>query len=103
LQYIGPFESDSHPQTPVGVSQKGSYLGLHSTELNPKAENKVYENSDAHLKCSYKQVHKNTAIGDSIILVDEKGQPVRVSLIRDFIASATNIEVQIPSGTNSGG
>jgi hypothetical protein len=102
LQYIGPPGNDSHSQTSIGVSQKGSHLKLHSTELNPKAENKVHKNSDAHLRCSHEQAHKNTAIGDGIILVDEKGQPVGVSLIRDFTAPATNIEMQIPSGTSSG-
>jgi hypothetical protein len=103
LQYIGPPGNDSHPQTSVEVSQKGSHSGLHSTKLNPEAENRVHENSDAHLKCSHKQAYKNTAIADGIILVDEKGQPMGVNLIRDFTAPATNIEVQIPSGTNSDG
>jgi hypothetical protein len=84
LQYIGPFGNDSHPQTSVGVSQKGSHSGLHSTESNPEAENGVHENSDAHLGCSHEQAHENTAIGDGTILVDEEGQP-------------------IPSGTSSGG
>jgi hypothetical protein len=103
LQYIGLFGSDSHPQIPVKISQKGSHSGSYSTELNPKAENGVYKNSDAYLGCSHKQAYENTAIGDGTILVDEKGQPVGVNLIKDFTASATNIEVQIPSGTSSGG
>jgi hypothetical protein len=103
LQYIGLFGSDSHPQTFVGVSQKGSHSGLHSTKSNPKTENGVHENSDAHLRCSYKQAYENTAIGDGTILVDEEDQPVGVSLTRDFTAPAINIEVQIPSGTSSGG
>jgi hypothetical protein len=103
LQYIGPSGSDSHPQISVKVSQKGSHSGLYSTESNPEAENGVHENFDADLGYLYKQVHKNTAIGDGTILVDKKGQPVGVSLIRDFTALATNIEVQIPSGTSSGG
>jgi hypothetical protein len=102
LQYIGPFKNNSHPQTPVKVSQKGSHSGSHLTELNPKAENEIHENFDAHLRCSHKQAHKNTAIGNGIILVDEKGQPMGVSLIRNFTAPATNIEIQIPSGTSSG-
>jgi hypothetical protein len=103
LQYIGLSGSNSHSQTSIGVSQKGSHSRSYSTESNLKAENEVYENSDAHLECSHKQAHENTAIGDSIILVDEKGQPVGVSLTKDFTAPATNIEVQIPSGTSSGG
>jgi hypothetical protein len=103
LQYIGPFGNDSHPQIPVKVSQKGSHSGLHSTKSNPKAENEVYKNSDAHLRCSHKQAHKNTAIGNGTILVNEKGQPVGVSLIKNFTAPATNIEVQIPSETSSDG
>jgi hypothetical protein len=103
LQYIGPFGNDSHPQTSVGISQKGSHSGSYSTESNPKAENEVHKNSDAHLGYSHKQAHKNTAIGDGIILVDEEGQPVGVSLIRDFTVLATNIKVQIPSGTSSDG
>jgi hypothetical protein len=102
LQYIGPSGSDSHPQTPVEISQKGSHSGSYSKELNPKAENRVYKNFDAHLKCSHKQAHKNTAIGNGTILVNKKGQPVEVNLISNFIASATNIEVHIPSGTSSG-
>jgi hypothetical protein len=103
LQYIGPFGSDSHSQIFVGISQKGSYLGSYLTKSNPKAKNGVHENSDVYLKYSYKQVYENTAIENGIILVDKEGQPVGVSLIRDFIAPATNIEVQIPSGTSSGG
>jgi hypothetical protein len=103
LQYIGPFGSDSHPQISVGVLQKGSHSGSHSTELNPEVENGVYKNFNAHLRCLHEQVHKNTAIADGIILVDKKGQPVGVNLIRDFIAPATNIEVQIPPGTSSDG
>jgi hypothetical protein len=102
LQYIGLLGNDSHSQIPVGISQKGSHLGSHSKELNPKAENGVHKNFNAHLRCSYKQVYKNTAIGNGIILVNEKGQPVGVSLINNFIAPATNIEVHIPSGTRSG-
>jgi hypothetical protein len=103
LQYIGPPGSDSHPQTPEEVLQKSSYSRSYSTESNPKAENRIHENSDAHLRYSHEQAYKNTAIGNSIILVNKKGQPVGVSLIRNFTAPATNIEVQIPSGTNSGG
>jgi hypothetical protein len=103
LQYIGLFGNDSHPQIPIGVSQKSSHSRSYSTKSNPKAENGVHKNSDAHLGCSYKQAYKNTAIGDGTILIDEKGQLVGVSLIRDFTAPATNIEVQIPSGTSSGG
>jgi hypothetical protein len=102
LQYIGPPGNDSHPQTPVKVSQKGSHSGSHSKKSNPKAENEVHKNFDAHLKCSYKQAYENTAIGDGTILVDKKGQPVEVNLTNDFIAPATNIEVHIPSGTSSG-
>jgi hypothetical protein len=102
LQYIGLFGNDSHPQTPVGISQKSSHLGSHSKESNFKAENEVHENFDAHLEYSYKQAYKNTAIGDGTILVNEKGQPVGVNLISDFTASATNIEMHIPSGTSSG-
>jgi hypothetical protein len=102
LQYIGPFGNDSHPQTPVKVLQKGSHSRLHLKELNPKAENGVHKNFDAHLECSHKQAYKNTAIRNGTILVNKKGQPVGVSLISDFIASATNIEVHIPSGTSSG-
>jgi hypothetical protein len=103
LQYIGPSGSNSHPQTPVGVLQKGSHSGSYSTESNLKAENGIHENSDAYLRYSHKQAYKNTAIEDGIILVNKKGQPVGVSLIRDFTAPATNIEVQIPSGTSFGG
>jgi hypothetical protein len=103
LQYIGLSGNDSHPQTFIGVSQKGSHSGLYSTESNPKAENEVRENSDAHLGCSYKQAHKNTAIGNGTILVDEKGQPMGVSLTKNFTTPATNIEMQIPFGTSSGG
>jgi hypothetical protein len=102
LQYIRPFENDSHSQTPIEVSQKGSHLGSHSKELNPKAENEVYKNFDAHLKCSHKQAHKNTAIENSTILVNKKGQSMGVNLTNDFIAPATNIEVHIPFGTSSG-
>jgi hypothetical protein len=102
LQYIGLFGNDSHPQIPVGVSQKSSHLGLYSTELNPEAENGVHKNSDAHLRYSYEQAYENIAIGDGTILVNEKGQSMGVSLIRNFTAPATNIEVQIPSGTSSG-
>jgi hypothetical protein len=102
LQYIGPFGNDSHSQTSVGVLQKGSHSGLYSKELNPKAKNRVYKNFNAHLRCLYKQAHKNTVIGNGTILVDKKGQPVRVSLINDFTASAINIEMHIPSGTSSG-
>jgi hypothetical protein len=102
LQYIGPFGSDSHSQIFVGVSQKGSHSGSYSKESNPEAENEVYENFNAHLECSHEQAHKNTAIGDGTILVNEKGQPVGVNLISDFIALVTNIEVHIPSGTSSG-
>jgi hypothetical protein len=103
LQYIGPSGNDSHSQISVRISQKGSHLGLYSTESNPKAENEIHKNSDAHLGCSHKQAHKNTAIADGTILVNKKGQPVGVNLTRDFTASATNIEVQIPSGTSFGG
>jgi hypothetical protein len=102
LQYIGPSGSDSHPQTPVKVLQKGSHLGSHSKKSNLKAENGIYENFDAYLRCSYKQAHENIAIGNGTILVNEKSQPVGVNLINDFIASAINIEVHIPSGTSSG-
>jgi hypothetical protein len=101
LQYIGPPGSDSHSQTSVEVLQKGSYSGLYSKELNPEAENGIHKNFDAHLRCLHKQAHKNTAIGDGTILVDEKGQPVGVNLTSDFTAPATNIEVHIPSGTSS--
>jgi hypothetical protein len=102
LQYIGPFGNDSHPQTSIKISQKGSHSRLHSTESNPEAENGIHENSEAYLRCSHEQAHENTAIGDGTILVDKKGQPVGVSLIKDFIAPVTNIEMQIPSGTSSG-
>jgi hypothetical protein len=102
LQYIGPFGSDSHSQIFIRVSQKGSHLGLYLKESNPEAENGVYENFDAHLRCSYKQAYENTAIGDGTILVNEEGQPVGVNLINDFTILATNIEVHIPSGTSSG-
>jgi hypothetical protein len=102
LQYIGPFRSDSHPQIPVGVLQKGSHSGLYSKKSNPEAENGVYKNFNAYLRCLYKQIYKNAAIKNGITLVNKKGQPMKVSLISDFIASATNIEVHIPSGTNSG-
>jgi hypothetical protein len=103
LQYIGPPGSNSHPQTFVEISQKSSHSGSYSTKSNPKAENEVHKNSDAHLRCSHKQAYKNTAIADGTILVNEKGQPVGVSLTRNFTASATNIKVQIPSGTSSNG
>jgi hypothetical protein len=103
LQYIGPPGNDSHPQTPVGISQKGSHSGLYSTKSNPEAENGVHKNFDAHLRYLYKQAYKNTAIGNGTILINKKGQPVGVSLIRNFTASAINIEVQIPFGTSSGG
>jgi hypothetical protein len=102
LQYIGPSGNDSHPQTFVKVSQKGSHSGSYSKESNFEAENGVHKNFDAHLRCSHKQAYKNTAIGNGTILVDEKGQPVGVNLTNDFIAPATNIEVYIPSGTSSG-
>jgi hypothetical protein len=102
LQYIGPFGNDSHPQTFVKISQKGSHSGLYSKESNPKTENGVYKNFDAHLRCSHKQAYENIAIGDGTILVNKKGQPVEVSLINDFTALATNIEVYIPSETSSG-
>jgi hypothetical protein len=102
LQYIGPFGNNSHPQTLIKVSQKSSHLGSYLKESNPEAENEVHENFDAYLKCSHKQAHKNTAIGNGTILINEEGQPVGVSLINDFIAPATNIEVHIPSGTSSG-
>jgi hypothetical protein len=103
LQYIGPPGNDSHPQTFIKVSQKGSHLRLYSTELNPEIENGIYENSNAHLRYSYEQAHKNTIIGNSTILVNKKGQLVGVSLTKNFTAPATNIEVQIPSGTSFGG
>jgi hypothetical protein len=102
LQYIGPSGSDSHSQIPVKVSHKGSHSGSHSKKSNPKAENGVYKNFDAHLRCSHKQAYKNTAIEDGTILVNEKGQLVGVSLTSDFTALATNIEMHIPSGTSSG-
>jgi hypothetical protein len=102
LQYIRPFENDSHSQTSIGVLQKGSHLGLHSKALNPKAENRVHKNFDAHLGCSHEQAYENTAIKDGTILVNKEGQPVKISLISDFTASATNIEVHISSGTSSG-
>jgi hypothetical protein len=103
LQYIGPPGNDLHPQTIIEVSQKGSHSRLYSTKSNPEVENGVYENFDAYLKCSYKQIYKNTAIEDGTILVNKKGQPVGVSLIKNFIASAINIEMQIPSGTSFNG
>jgi hypothetical protein len=102
LQYIGPFRNNSHPQTSVKVSQKGSHLRSHSKELNPEAENGVYENFDAYLGCSHEQAHKNIAIRNGTILINEEGQLVGVNLISDFIASATNIEVHISSGTSFG-
>jgi hypothetical protein len=102
LQYIGLPRSNSHPQTSVGVSQKGSHSKSYLKELNPKAENGVHENFNAHLRYLHEQAYKNIAIKDGTILVNEKGQPVEVSLINDFTTSATNIEVHIPSGTSSG-
>jgi hypothetical protein len=102
LQYIGPSGNDSHSQTPVGISQKNSHLGSHSKELNPKAENEIHKNFDAHLKCLHKQAHKNTAVEDGTILVNKKSQLIGVNLTNNFIAPATNIEVHIPSGTSSG-
>jgi hypothetical protein len=84
LQYIGPFGNNSHSQTFVGISQKGSHLGSYSKESNPKAENEVHKNFDAHLGCSHKQAYKNTAIGDGTTLINEEGQPVGISLISDF-------------------
>jgi hypothetical protein len=102
LQYIGLFGSDSHPQTSVKVLQKGSHLGLYLKELNLKAENKIHKNFNAYLKYSHKQAYKNIAIGDGTILINKKGQPVKVNLTNDFIAPATNIEMHIPSGTSSG-
>jgi hypothetical protein len=102
LQYIGLPGNDSHSQTSIGVSQKGSHLRSYSTKSNPEAENEVHKNFDAHLKCLYKQAYKNTAIADGTILVNEKGQPVEVNLTKNFTASATNIKVQILSGTSSG-
>jgi hypothetical protein len=94
--------TDSHPQTPIKVSQKGSHSGSHSKKSNFKAENGVHKNFDAHLKCLYEQAYKNIAIGDGTILINKKGQPVRVNLTNDFTASATNIKMHIPSGTSSG-
>jgi hypothetical protein len=102
LQYIGPSGNNSHPQIFVKVLQKGSHLGLYSKESNPKAENGVHENFDAHLRCSHKQAYENIAIGDGTILINKKGQPVEFNLINNFIAPAINIEVHIPSGTSSG-
>jgi hypothetical protein len=102
LQYIGLFGNDSHSQTPIKVSQKGSHSGLYLEELNSKAENGIHKNFNDHLRYSYKQVYKNTAIKNGTILVNKKGQPVKVSLISDFTASAINIEMHIPSGTSSG-
>jgi hypothetical protein len=102
LQYIGLFGNNSHPQTFVGVSQKGSHLGSHSKESNPKAENEVHKNFNAHLRCSHKQVYKNTAIKDGTILVNKKDQLMEVNLINNFTALATNIEVHILSETSSG-
>jgi hypothetical protein len=102
LQYIGPSGNDSHPQTFIKVLQKGSHLGSYLKESNPKAENGIHKNFDAHLRCLHKQAHKNTAIGDGTILIDKKSQPVGVSLTNDFIAPATNIEVHIPSEMSSG-
>jgi hypothetical protein len=102
LQYIGLSGSDLHPQTSVGVSQKGSHSGLYSEELNPKAENGVYKNFDAYLRCSHKQAYKNIAIRDGTILVNKKGQPVGVNLTNDVIAPAINIVVHIPFGTSFG-
>jgi hypothetical protein len=102
LQYIGPFGNDSHPQTLIKVLQKSSHSGSHSKELNLKAENEIYKNFDAHLRYSYKQAHKNTAIEDNTILINEKSQPMGVSLINNFIAPVINIDIHIPSGTSSG-
>jgi hypothetical protein len=102
LQYIGPSGNNSHPQTPVRVLQKGSHLRSYSEKLNPEVENEIHKNFNAHLKCSHKQAYKNTAIGNGTTLINKKGQPVGVSLINDFIAPETNIEVHIPSGTSSG-
>jgi hypothetical protein len=102
LQYIGPFGNDSHPQIFVEISQKNSHSRLHSKESNPKAENRVHKNFNAHLKCSHKQAHKNTAIKNGTILINKKNQPVGVSLINDFTAPAINIKMHIPSGTSSG-
>jgi hypothetical protein len=101
LQYIGPPGNNSHPQTPVEISQKSSHSGSHSKKSNTKAENGIHKNFDAHLKCSHKQAHENTAIKDSTILINKKGQPVKVNLTNDFTTLATNIEVHIPSGTSS--
>jgi hypothetical protein len=102
LQYIGLSENDSHPQTSIKVSQKGSHSKSYLKKLNFKAENGIHENFNAYLKCSHKQAYENTAIGNGTILVNKKGQPVGVSLISDFIALATNIEMHIPSGTSFG-
>jgi hypothetical protein len=102
LQYIGPFGNNSHPQTPIKVLQKNSHSGSHLKKSNPKAENGVHKNFDAHLKCSYKQAYENTAIKNGTILVNKKGQLVKVNLTNDFTALATNIEVHIPSETSSG-
>jgi hypothetical protein len=84
----------------VPYLRKGSNLGSYSEELNPEAENGIHENFNAHSRCLHKQVHKNTVIENGIILVNEKGQPIKVSLINNFTVSATNIEVHIPSGTS---
>jgi hypothetical protein len=102
LQYIGLFGNNSHSQIFVRVLQKSSHSGLYSKKLNPKAENEIHKNFDAHLKCSHKQAYKNTVIGDGTILIDKKNQPIKVSLINNFTALVTNIEVHIPFGTSSG-
>jgi hypothetical protein len=101
LQYIGPSGNNSHPQTPIEVLQKSSHSGSHSKKSNPKAENGIHKNFDAYLRCSHKQAHKNTAIRNGTILVNKKGQLMEVNLTNDFTASATNIEMHIPSGTSS--
>jgi hypothetical protein len=101
LQYIGPFGNNSHSQTSIKVLQKGSHSRLYLKELNSKAENGVHKNFDAYLKCLHKQIYKNIVIENGTILVNEKGQPVGISLINNFTASATNIEVYIPSGRSS--
>jgi hypothetical protein len=102
LQYIGLFRNDSHLQIFIKVSQKGSHSGLYLKKSNFKTENEVYKNFDAYLKCLYKQAYKNITIGNGTILVNEKSQPVGVSLISDFTASAINIKMHIPFGTSSG-
>jgi hypothetical protein len=102
LQYIGPSGNDLHPQTFIEISQKNSHSRLYSKKSNPKAENGINKNFNAYLKCSYKQVHKNIAIRNGIILINKKGQLVEVSLINNFTVLATNIKEHIPFGTNSG-